>query len=160
MRPPRPHWVTLMYLLWRERLVSLLPAFLVGVGWPLLVGFSRVYLDLHWATDVLGGWLLGLAWRWGPLAGGPGGPLAEWRRRAKELKADIYALYLAAGDRRVPWYAKALALLVTAYAFSPIELIPGLHTRAGPSGRLSAPAARHRGPGGSPQASSSFSGSS
>lgn len=52
------------------------------------------------------------------------GLLTQWRRRAKELKADIYALYLAARDPRVPWYAKALALLVTAYAFSPIDLIP------------------------------------
>jgi uncharacterized membrane protein YkvA (DUF1232 family) len=52
------------------------------------------------------------------------GRLAEWRWRAKELKADVYALYLAAGDPRVPWYAKALAFLVTACAFSPIDLIP------------------------------------
>ncbi len=51
-------------------------------------------------------------------------PLAEWRRRAEELKADVYALYLAARDPRVPWYAKGLAILVTAYAFSPIDLIP------------------------------------
>jgi uncharacterized membrane protein YkvA (DUF1232 family) len=50
--------------------------------------------------------------------------LEEWRRRAKELRADIYALYLAARDPRVPWYAKGLALLVTAYAFSPIDLVP------------------------------------
>lgn len=45
------------------------------------------------------------------------GRLVDWRRRAKDLKADIYALYLAARDPRVPWYAKALALSVTAYAY-------------------------------------------
>lgn len=52
------------------------------------------------------------------------GYLAGWRQRAKDLKADIFALYLAARDPRVPWYAKAMGLVVTAYAFSPIDLIP------------------------------------
>lgn len=50
--------------------------------------------------------------------------LAGWRARVRELKADVYALYLATRDPRVPWYAKALALVVTAYAFSPIDVIP------------------------------------
>lgn len=50
--------------------------------------------------------------------------LANWRERAKRLRADVYALYLAVRHPRVPWYAKALALLVAAYAFSPIDLIP------------------------------------
>lgn len=54
----------------------------------------------------------------------PNGRLTSWRRRANELKADIWALYLAAQDPRVPWYAKAMALLVTGYALSPIDLIP------------------------------------
>jgi uncharacterized membrane protein YkvA (DUF1232 family) len=33
-------------------------------------------------------------------------------------------VYLAARDARVPWYARVLALLVAAYALSPIDLIP------------------------------------
>lgn len=43
---------------------------------------------------------------------------------AHELRVDMHALYLAARDPRTPWYAKTVALLVAAYAFSPIDLIP------------------------------------
>jgi uncharacterized membrane protein YkvA (DUF1232 family) len=43
---------------------------------------------------------------------------------AKSLKRDIVALWLAARDSRVPWYAKAVAGGVAAYALSPIDLIP------------------------------------
>ncbi len=43
---------------------------------------------------------------------------------AREIKRDVHALYLAARDPRVPWYAKAVALAVAAYALSPIDLIP------------------------------------
>ena len=47
--------------------------------------------------------------------------LKQW---ASELKRDIVALSLAARDPRVPWYAKAVAAAVAAYALSPIDLIP------------------------------------
>ena len=43
---------------------------------------------------------------------------------ARAVRRDAHALYLAGRDPRVPWYAKALALAVAAYAFSPIDLIP------------------------------------
>jgi len=47
--------------------------------------------------------------------------LKKW---AQNVKRDILALYLASRDPRVPWYAKALAALVAAYALSPIDIIP------------------------------------
>ena len=49
------------------------------------------------------------------------GKLKIW---ARALKQDAHAIYLAARDPRTPWYAKALALCVAAYALSPIDLIP------------------------------------
>jgi len=47
--------------------------------------------------------------------------LREW---AKAITRDVHALYFAARDPRVPWYAKLLAGCVAAYALSPIDLIP------------------------------------
>lgn len=50
--------------------------------------------------------------------------LQTLRRWAKLLKGDIVALWFACRSPRTPWYAKAFAVLVVAYAFSPIDLIP------------------------------------
>lgn len=47
--------------------------------------------------------------------------LTDW---AKAITRDVHALWLAAPDPRTPWYAKALALGIAAYALSPIDLIP------------------------------------
>ena len=50
-----------------------------------------------------------------------------WRRIkdwARALRRDVHALWLAARDPRTPWYARAFALAVAAYALSPIDLIP------------------------------------
>ncbi|MEZ0000069.1 YkvA family protein [Sinorhizobium fredii] len=46
------------------------------------------------------------------------------RRWAGNLKRDVVALWIAARDPRTPWYAKAAAGIVAAYALSPIDLIP------------------------------------
>jgi uncharacterized membrane protein YkvA (DUF1232 family) len=50
--------------------------------------------------------------------------LAELKQRAHHLKAETFALYLAALDPRTPWYAKLLVAGIVAYAVSPIDLIP------------------------------------
>ncbi|GGN33415.1 YkvA family protein [Deinococcus daejeonensis] len=52
------------------------------------------------------------------------GRWARLRAFARHLKAELLALSLAARDPRTPWYARAWALLVLAYALSPIDLIP------------------------------------
>lgn len=50
--------------------------------------------------------------------------LAELKQRARRLRAETIALYLAARDPRTPWYAKLLVAGIVAYALSPIDLIP------------------------------------
>lgn len=42
----------------------------------------------------------------------------------RRLRVDAHAAFLAARDRRTPWYARAFGIVVTAYALSPIDLIP------------------------------------
>ncbi len=50
--------------------------------------------------------------------------IEQWKQQARQLKVEVYALYLAYRDSRVPWYARIFAACVVAYAFSPIDLIP------------------------------------
>lgn len=53
----------------------------------------------------------GRAWRWVVA-------------RARELKAEVLALYLAMDDPRTPWVARIGAAVVVGYALSPLDLIP------------------------------------
>jgi uncharacterized membrane protein YkvA (DUF1232 family) len=50
--------------------------------------------------------------------------LQTWKRWARRLSAQTYALYLAYRHPKTPWYAKALTALIVGYVFSPIDPIP------------------------------------
>jgi undecaprenyl-diphosphatase len=54
----------LVYLIWKTKLnltVKYLAAFLL-ISFALLIGFSRVYLRMHYPSDVLAGFCIGFAW--------------------------------------------------------------------------------------------------
>ena len=50
--------------------------------------------------------------------------LEKLKSRARALRNEAFAVYLAAMDPRTPWYAKALIFFVVVHTFSPIDLIP------------------------------------
>ncbi len=53
-----------------------------------------------------------------------GGVWVRWKEKARALKRETYAVYLACRDPRVPWCGRLLAACIVGYAFSPIDLIP------------------------------------
>ena len=50
--------------------------------------------------------------------------MSRLTERAKQLKTDIPAVFLALKEVRTPWYAKIIAAVIVVYALSPIDLIP------------------------------------
>ena len=50
--------------------------------------------------------------------------MSKLTERAKKLKTDIPAVFLALKEKRTPWFAKVIAAIIVVYALSPIDLIP------------------------------------
>ncbi len=48
----------------------------------------------------------------------------DWKSRAKQLKKELPAIYIAMHKKETPRAAKILAILIVAYALSPIDIIP------------------------------------
>ena len=50
--------------------------------------------------------------------------MKTWAERARRLKAELFALYLAARHPQTPWYAKLVVAGFVAYAVTPVDLFP------------------------------------
>jgi uncharacterized membrane protein YkvA (DUF1232 family) len=48
----------------------------------------------------------------------------KWAERARKLKLELFALYLAARHPRTPWYAKLVVAGFVAYAVTPVDFVP------------------------------------
>jgi membrane protein DedA with SNARE-associated domain len=96
-------------------------ALLAAAGYLLKSEYQIVGRYIDAASKIIIG-LIVLTYLWRLVSGGRlGARVREW---ARWLRRDVHAVYLSARDPRLPWYAKAWALLVAAYAVSPIDLIP------------------------------------
>ena len=48
----------------------------------------------------------------------------KWAERARKLRTELFALYLAARHPGTPWYAKLVVAGFVAYAITPVDFVP------------------------------------
>jgi uncharacterized membrane protein YkvA (DUF1232 family) len=111
----------LPFLAWSAIGTVVWTALLTAAGYLLKSQYQLVGEYVDGASKIIIG-LIALTYLYRVLAGGRlGRRIGDW---AQSLRRDVHAIYLSARDPRMPWYAKAWALVIAAYAASPIDLIP------------------------------------
>ena len=50
--------------------------------------------------------------------------MKRWRARARQLKTELFTLYVAARHPETPWHAKLVVAGFVAYAVTPVDLFP------------------------------------
>jgi membrane protein DedA with SNARE-associated domain/uncharacterized membrane protein YkvA (DUF1232 family) len=111
----------LPFLAWSAIGTVVWTAALTAAGYVLKSQYQLVGQYVDSASKIIIG-LIALTYLYRVLAGGRlGQRVGDWAQR---LRRDVHAIYLSARDPRMPWYAKAWALVIAAYAASPIDLIP------------------------------------
>lgn len=117
----------LVYLLWRQAdsWGTRLNILFGGVLLALAIGFSRLYLGVHFLSDVLGGYLLGLLWLIIGIC------IAEWRHQAPDRPERQTSTLKV-------WAATALIVLAAAgfYIHSALHYRPVAILQAGPESAL------------------------
>lgn len=113
------YWSTVTQWAHRTGLYVLLGAIPIGGAWMLRKRRLTAAAAARPATGNTAATILGKV---GPIT--MSGAITSVKQRARRLKSETHALYLASRDPRVPWYAKVAAVGVAAYALSPIDLIP------------------------------------
>jgi membrane protein DedA with SNARE-associated domain/uncharacterized membrane protein YkvA (DUF1232 family) len=94
---------------------------LTAAGFVLKSQYKLVGTYMDGVSKIIIG-LIMLTYFYRLMAGGRlGNKVRQW---VQGMYRDIYTVYLAACDARVPWYARIWALLTAVYFVSPIDLIP------------------------------------
>jgi uncharacterized membrane protein YkvA (DUF1232 family) len=52
------------------------------------------------------------------------GAARAWSKQTQAVQVQVFTVYFALRDPRMPWFAKAAAALAVGYIFSPVQLIP------------------------------------